>query len=29
MSNLEKMLKDMMYGVVGAAATVAEQGGKL
>ena len=29
MSDLEKMLKDMMYGVVGAAATVAEQGGKL
>ena len=29
MSDLEKMLKNMMYGVVGAAATVAEQGGKL
>ena len=29
MRDLEKMLKDMMYGVVGAAATVAEQGGKL
>ena len=29
MSDLEKTLKDMLYGVVGAAATVAEQGGKL
>ncbi len=29
MSDLEKTLKDMLYGVVGAAATVVEQGGKL
>ena len=29
MSDLEKMLKNMMYGVVGAAATVAQQAGKL